>query len=138
MDAGYEYDFGRDELSRFTWTTGASFWWEPDFRSRHAPRALSIDAGFSGSLYPTAIQWTPDTFTGSFADGTTYVASAPRALTEIETNYATFIAGGKFIVHGGLVLSAALAIPITTGGFQPNILGTLALEYYWDKLEVSS
>ena len=53
-DAGYEYDFDVDELSRFVWNAGLSV---PIVNA-------TFDLGVGGSLFDESIKWTPVTATG--------------------------------------------------------------------------
>ncbi len=51
VDAGYDYDFDKDELRRFVWNLGPSL----------ALGRATLDTGVGGSKFNTGIKWTPTT-----------------------------------------------------------------------------
>jgi hypothetical protein len=128
LDAGYDYDFSSAELRRFAWNTGVSL---------GLPTA-SIDLGLGGSLYDSPIRWTPlvapgDPFDdprldpeGRFREGSILTVDDPGE-SELETDFVNLLIGGKVELSEGIVLSAALTIPLTTG-LRPDVLTTIGVE----------
>jgi hypothetical protein len=119
VDLGYDYDFDESALRRFAWNVGA---WIPG-------RRFSFDLGIGGSKYDTPIRWTPSLTSGS-SNGIDFTV-ATDADNRLGTNFVDFIGGVKAKVVDQLVLSGAVAVPLTDDGFRPDALGTLALEYYF-------
>lgn len=127
-DAGYEYDFSFNELSRFAWNVGASL-----------PFSLgSFDLGVGGSVYDANIKWSPDTATGDpFDDGNTGVFRngidmmvADAGSNEVNNDVVNLLIGGRFEITQQVVVSTAITVALTKNGVRPDAVGTIAVEYY--------
>jgi Putative MetA-pathway of phenol degradation len=122
LDVGYDWDFEVAELSRFTWNVGTSV----------ALTNLTLDFGFGGSEFAKAIRWTPPTAAafGSpiFTDGLDLKAEGD---IELGTTYADFLGGFKVKIADNAVLGGSVSVPITTDGFRPAAIGTVAAEIYF-------
>jgi hypothetical protein len=117
-DVGYDYDFDTAELRRFVWNVGATM----------PAKRFSFDLGVGGSQYDTGISWTPDTAVGHLGEQT-FVVSAQDD-NQLGTTFVDFLGGVKLRLTDSLVLSGAVAVPLTNDGFRPAALGTIALEMY--------
>ncbi|MBX3025087.1 transporter [bacterium] len=113
-DLGYSYDFDHAELQRFAWTIGGSF----------GSERFSLDVGFAGSEYAQSIEWTPAVVHGE--PRTTGVALNDASTG---TTLVSAVFGGKLRVAEATVLAGGLSVPIVNLAFQPDVLGTLAVEY---------
>jgi hypothetical protein len=123
-DAGYDWDTGLDELRGFVWGAGAAVF---------LPR-VTLDAGFTGSLYQQGIEYTPKQLSGVVTDpsGGTVNAEGIRVQdAELGTNLVDFVFGVKFALTPSLVLSGVANVPVTPDGFRPEAAGTLAIEGYF-------
>lgn len=120
-DAGYEYDFDVQELSRFVWNAGISI---PVVNA-------TFDFGAGGSLFDESIRWTPVQATGG--EGVRIRAVNPSA-TELGTNYVDFLAGIKMRIVDGLILGGSVNVPVTDDGFRAEAIGTASIEYYFKAL----
>jgi hypothetical protein len=121
-DVGYEYDTEFDELQRFLWNAGASF----------SVPAATVDLGFGGSVYTDAIHWTPtrtSVFSGEQMRASTLVAIEDNA---VSTSYASFRTGARLRLSDRATLSGVVSVPVTSGGFQPDVVATLALDVDFD------
>lgn len=117
-DAGYDYDFDTAALRRFTWTSGVSLGFE----------RAAADLGFSGSEFDAPVRWTPSTMrgepNGSFP-GSTGVALGDNTTG---TSLVNVLLGGKIYLNDSMVIAGGVSIPIVNPGFQPDALGTFAVE----------
>ncbi len=115
---GYDYDFNHDALRSFTWRSGGSF----------ALQAFELDLGFGGSEYDSAIQWTPNVIHGQapapYLQATGYAVDKHTTGTSL----VDILLGGKVRVAAETFLSGGVSIPIVSPGFQPDALGTIAIE----------
>lgn len=113
-DLGYSYDVDYAELRRFAWTLGASV----------GNERAAFDLGFGGSEFAEALQWTPDFVRG-------YPATSGRALndTSTGTTLVNILVGGKILVASSTVIAGGLSVPIVNPAFQPDVLGTVAVEH---------
>lgn len=113
-DLGYCYDFSHAELQRFAWTVGGSF----------GSERFSLDLGLSGSEYARSIEWTPAVVHG-------YPQTTGVALDDATTGttLVSAVLGGKVRVAEATVIAGGLSVPIVNLAFQPDVLGSLAVEY---------
>jgi len=118
---GYEYDFDEAALRRFTWSAGGSVGFE----------RLSADLGVGGSEYDQPILWTPSTVYG--AQTATYPASTGHALESngTGTSIVDILLGVKLRLGEGFVLAGGVTVPVVNTDFQPDVLGTVAIERYF-------
>lgn len=124
-DLGYDYDFSESDLTRFAWTTGASF---PIDR-------FTFDVGVGGSEYDTAIRWTPAAARGEpdLQNDPPIPGSTLSVLgnNQLGDNFIDVLGGIKVRLWDRLVLEGAVSVPVNDEGFRPAALGTIALEYYF-------
>lgn len=113
-DLGYSYDMRYAELRRFAWTVGASV----------VNERASFDLGLGGSQFAESLQWTPATVHG--APATTGVALDAASTG---TTLVNVLVGGKLLVAHTTVIAAGLSVPIVSPAFQPDLLGTIAVEH---------
>ncbi len=120
-DAGYDFDFDREELRRFVWNVGASI----PFGSR-----ATIDFGIGGSEFDQGIKWTPDEtgFVGPEGQSGTLTAMGDNELTD---SFIDFLSGVKLRLGENSVLAGAVNVPLNGEGFRADAVGTLALEFYF-------
>lgn len=113
-DLGYSYDVDYAELRRFAWLLGASV----------GNERAAFDLGFGGSEFAETLQWTPDVVRG-------YPATSGVVLddTGTGTSLINILVGGKILVATTTVLAGGLSVPIVNPAFQPDVLGTVAVEY---------
>jgi hypothetical protein len=121
-DAGYDYDFDVAQLRRFTWNAGASV----------ALPGVTVDFGFGGSKFDAPIQWTPRVAHGDpvpdFPGGLVLRTNDDVSLG---TNYVDFLGGVKVRLTDAVVLGGSVNVPVTSDGFRPDAVGTVALETYF-------
>ena len=115
---GYDYDFNTAALRSFTWRAGGSF----------ASQRIEVDLGLGGSEYDAPIQWTPSIIHGQAT--ATAPASTGQALDNntTGTSLVDVLVGAKVRVTDAIVISAGVSIPVVSPAFQPDALGTLAVE----------
>ena len=120
-DAGYEYDFDEASLRRFTWTAGGSLGFQ----------RFSVDFGVGGSQYEEPITWTPSTVYG--AATSTFPASTGHALQDnaTGTTVVNLLLGIKLRISEDMVIAGGVTVPVVNTDFQPDVLGTIALECYF-------
>jgi hypothetical protein len=120
-DVGYDYDVDEAALRRFTWSAGGSISFE----------RFSADLGFGGSEYDQSILWTPTTVHGVRTAG--FPPSTGHALedTGVGTSIIDILLGAKVRVSDNLVIAGGVTVPIVNTDFQPNVLGTVAVERYF-------
>jgi hypothetical protein len=118
-DAGYDYDFDVAELHRFVWNAGVSV---PIVNA-------TFDVGMGGSLFAQSVQALPVSITSEDPPAQSTLLD-PDA-TELGTNFVDFLFGMKVRLIGGAVLSGSAGVPVTSDGFRPAAVGTVALEYYF-------
>jgi hypothetical protein len=120
VDAGYDFDFDRDELRRVVWNVGASV---PGTR-------VTFDFGLGGSKFNQGIQWTPRVARGARIQ--MFPPSTATALGNIRLsdNFVDFLSGFKLRLTDRCVLSATVDVPVNGEGFRADAVGTLALELY--------
>ena len=120
VDAGYDYDFDRDELRRFVWNFGPSL----------ALQWATFDAGVGGSKFNRGVQWTPSTASFTDPQGN---AGTLQALgdTRLGSNFIDALAGIKVRLNDRSVISGAVNVPLNNEGFRAAAVGTLALELYF-------
>lgn len=121
-DAGYEYDFDVQQLSRFVWDAGLSV----------PVIGATFDAGVGGSLFDESLTWTPVTATNG--EGTVRIRALDPDATELGKNYIDFLFGMKVALLDSFVLGGAVNVPITSDGFRADAIGTVSLEYYFKAL----
>lgn len=123
-DIGYDIDFSESTLRRFVWDLGASV----------PIQRFDVDFGFGGSVYNSAINWTPPTATGTFSSAVTSgqtIALTALGDTSLGTNYVDFLFGVKYRLLEQTVISGAVNVPINDQGFRPAAAGTVAVEVYF-------
>ena len=120
-DVGYQYDFDESSLRCFTWNAGGSW----------ATHRLAVDLGFGGAEFETPIRWTPTRVRQG--PTTDFPGFMMRALgdTETGTSFVDLLLGLKLRVAEDTVIAGAVTVPIDREKFQPDALGTLALEQYF-------
>ncbi|MFI5366280.1 MAG: hypothetical protein ACHQ4J_11710 [Candidatus Binatia bacterium] len=117
-DIGYQYDFDSAELRRLTWDCGGSF----------AAGRAAVDLGVGGSEYDAPIHWTP---TVAHSRATMdYPATTDTALesTTVATQFVEVLLGLKFRLNDVSVIAAGVSVPVINPAFQPDVLGTIAVE----------
>ncbi|MGD0946646.1 MAG: transporter [Candidatus Binatia bacterium] len=119
IDAGYDYDFDKDELRRFVWNLGPSL----------ALGRATVDAGVGGSKFNTGIKWTPTT--APFVDNSGNPGSI-RALGDnrLGSNFIDALGAVKVRLGTKSVLSGAVNVPLNNEGFRAAAVGTLAVELH--------
>lgn len=117
-DVGYDYDVDSAELRRFVWNVGATI----------PANRFSFDLGVGGSQYAKGLQWTPDTAEGHLNDQ--IIVFTAEEDNQLGTTFVDFLAGAKVRLTDSLVLSGAVAVPLTDDGFRPAALGTIAVEMH--------
>ena len=117
-DIGYDIDFEEEALRRFVWRVGGALTFQ----------RASFDLGFGGSEYQDEIDWTPPV--APVEDRLDVGQMFVRGNTSLETSFVEFLAGLKVRLGDRFAVSGALVVPITNGGFQPDALGTVAVEVY--------
>jgi hypothetical protein len=118
-DLGYEYDFETPELRQFTWRVGGSLAFE----------RVAFDVGLGGSEYDTAVEWTPSVIHGG--QTATLPASTGVALDDntAGTSVVDVLLGAKLRVTDAFVIAGGVSIPVVSPAFQPDVLGTVAVEW---------
>ena len=118
-DAGYEYDFDNAELRRFTWRLGGSL----------ASERTAFDLGLGGSEFDAPVEWTPAVIRGGATPSSP--ASTGRALEDntAGTSVVDLLLGVKLHVTEAFVVAGGVSIPIVSPAFQPDALGTVAVEW---------
>jgi hypothetical protein len=118
-DLGYEYDFETPELRQFTWTVAGSLAFE----------RAAFDVGVGGSEYDTPVEWTPSVIHGG--QTATAPASTGVALEEntAGTSVVDVLLGTKLRVTDAIIVAGGVSIPVVTPAFQPDVLGTIAVEW---------
>ena len=127
LDIGYDYDFDYAALRRLTTNPGLSV--PPAALSRR----LTPAAGVGGSEFEEGIRWSP---TRALAENNAGGVIRLRSLgdTELDTSYVDFLGGAKLQLNDRLVLSAAVNVPLNDAGFRADVVGTFALEFYFEPL----
>jgi len=127
-DLGYNIDFSESTLRGLMWNVGTSV----------PIQSFVADFGFGGSLYNSAINWTPKQATGTFTQtqmgGVTNVSTiAMTALgdTSLGDNYVDFLLGLKYHLLEQVVVTGGVNVPINDQGFRPAAAGTVACEVYF-------
>ncbi len=115
---GYDYDFNNAALRSFTWRAGGSF----------ASQWAECDLGFGGAEYDAPVRWTPSVIHGVAPPP--YVEATGHALDDntTSTSLVDVLVGAKVRVTDTMVVSGGVSIPIVSPGFQPDALGTIAVE----------
>lgn len=120
-DIGYSYDFDHAELRHFSWSLGGSV----------ALSGLSADIGIGGSELDSAIEWTPRVVHGVSSnpnESRDRVTGLALQSTTTGTQMINILLGGKLKIGNGLAVVCGVTVPVVTPAFQPDVLGTLALE----------
>lgn len=120
LDAGYDYDFDKNELRRFVWNGGTSV----------AITGATFDFGVGGSTFNEGIQWTPATapFTDPAGQPATIEALGS---TRLGRTFIDALGGVKVRVANKTVLSGSVNVPLNNDGFRAAAVGTLAVEQYF-------
>jgi len=122
VDVGYDYDFDRATLRRFTWSTGLSV-------PITSPQS-EFDLGMGGSVFNGGIQWTPTRAPILDQDGRPIGSIRALGDTRLGNNFVDFLAGMKFRVSERSVVSGAVNVPVNNDGLRAAVVGTVAFEYY--------
>jgi len=115
-DLGYEYDFETAELRQFTWRVGGSL----------ASERTVLDIGFGGSEFDAPVQWTPTVL--HWGASTTNTGTALEDHT-VGTSVIDVLVGLKLRLTEGFVLAGGVSVPVVSPAFQPDVLGTVAVEW---------
>lgn len=122
VDVGYEYDSDVAQLRRLTWDTGVSL----------SRTNFMVDFGVSGSEFDAAIRWSPRKMRGAptqaFPSGRELTAIGDNSLG---TTYVNLLAGLKVRVTNATVLGGTVGVPVTSDGFRPDAIATIAFEAYF-------
>ena len=118
-DLGYEYDFETPELRQFTWRVGGSLAFEQ----------AALDLGLGGSEFDAPVEWTPTIVHGG--QTATSPASTGPALEDntVGTSVVDLLLGMKLRVTDAIVVAGGVSIPVVSPAFQPDVLGTIAVEW---------
>jgi hypothetical protein len=118
-DLGYEYDFDTPQLRRFTWRSGGSLAFE----------RAAFDVGLGGSEFDAPVEWTPSVIRGG--ETATSPPSTGMALEDntVGTSVVDLLLGMKLRVTEAFIVAAGVSIPVISPAFQPDVLGTIAVEW---------
>ena len=118
-DLGYEYDFETPELRQLTWRVGGSL----------AFGRAAFDLGLGGSEFDAPVEWTPTIVHGG--QTATSPASTGMALEDntAGTSVVDVLLGMKLRVTDAIVVAGGVSIPVVSPAFQPDVLGTIAVEW---------
>ncbi len=115
-DFGYEYDFETAELRPFTWRVGGSL----------ASERTALDLGFGGSEFDAPVQWTPTVV--HWGTSATNIGTALEDHTA-GASVVDLLLGVKLRVAEPFVIAGGVSIPVVSPAFQPDVLGTVAVEW---------
>ncbi len=115
---GYDYDFNHDALRSFTWRAGGSF----------ANQRVEFDLGFGGSEYDAGVQWTPSIVHGLATPPLGEATGRALGDSTTGTSLVDILVGAKVRITDTTVVSGGVSIPIVSPAFQPDALGSLAVE----------
>ncbi|MFI5397346.1 MAG: hypothetical protein ACHQ9S_17550 [Candidatus Binatia bacterium] len=112
-DVGYDYDFDSAALRQFMWSIGGAV----------TSERAELDLGVGGSEFNAPVQWTPTHITGT---GVTGQALEDNTAGDL---FVDVLLGLKLRLTDSTVIAGAVTIPVVNTAFQPDVLGTLAVEY---------
>lgn len=131
-DIGYDADFERSELRRFTWNVGSSVPFEVSHTVAGERRKtdLTLDFGVGGSEFEEGIEWTPRRAAGLDQDRDPITVRALSG-TRLGNTFVDFLGGVKIRVSEQSVISGSVNVPLNGDGFRAVAVGTLAGEFYF-------